>query len=88
MTFGSFPQDLATYTRQAPPKRLENLRKFAARLKNSPKVMEILSDWDLEFVPELCKLKGREYPPEAVEFGGGKIVKYNIDKCEWARGFK
>lgn len=50
--------------------------------------MEILGEWDLEFVPDLCKIKGRQYPPEAIEFGGNKTVKYNMDKCEWSRGFK
>ncbi|XP_003391478.2 PREDICTED: piwi-like protein 1, partial [Amphimedon queenslandica] len=64
-------RDVATYTRQAPPQRIDTLNKFINDVNTNPDVKSILGGWNLEFEKSLIKFQGRTLPTEKINQKGG-----------------
>lgn len=76
-------QQISQHTRLGPEERVRALMKFNNRLKNTPKAMEVLDNWQMILPNELIKVKARELPAEEILFGNGDRETSN-NKAEWA----
>lgn len=68
-------RDIASYISITPNQRIQAARKFIAKVNGTPSARVILDNWGLRLDDDLLKLQGRQLPPEAIKFGGNKIVK-------------
>lgn len=75
-------QELATYTRLNPDKRVKALKKFNNRVQTTPESVNVLREWNMELEQELMTVDARELPPEPIIFGDGVETTTNA-KGEW-----
>ena len=86
-----FMSEVAKTTRTAPPNRIEALKRFSARMKNTPGVTEKLKEWGLAF-GDIQKFNARTLLPEKLISGDGrgknKETSYGEDNAEWNSMFR
>jgi aubergine-like protein len=80
-------KDVGTYTRQAPPQRIETLSTFIEKIQSNVEVQEILGGWNLEFEKSLLSFQGRSLPPETIHQKGSNY-SYRQSEADWSRDMR
>ncbi|XP_011630854.1 piwi-like protein Siwi [Pogonomyrmex barbatus] len=74
---------LAAETRLNPGKRIEKLLMFNNRLRETPAIMQELSEWNLQLDNKLLEISGRELPAEKIYFSDN--VSVTAEEGDWTR---
>ena len=72
-------------TLAAPPKRIQGLNAFSARLQSVPQIVEDFRSWDLKFQPTLQSFQGRTLLPETIIAGNQQTDSYKMENADWGR---
>lgn len=67
-------RDIASHTRVTPNQRIEAIRKFIAKVNETPSARAILDNWGLQLSDDILRLSGRQLDGETIRFGGDKNV--------------
>ena len=87
----TFPtiQDVAEYTRTAPPQRIKTLLRFSKRFSDCKDVTDNFKTWGMEFSPQLEKIEtARVLKPEPIFFSQKKQFSYQEDNADWNPAFR
>ncbi|XP_059092216.1 piwi-like protein Siwi [Tigriopus californicus] len=82
-------QEISTYTRMVPEKRVQSLIEFSNRYTSTPEVKATLEKWSLKMNPELVAVNGRILPPERIFLSQNprskvKETTYTSDNADWS----
>ncbi|KAH8412373.1 hypothetical protein KR009_001599 [Drosophila setifemur] len=78
---------MSEHTRLTPDRRIERLRVFNQRLKQSKESMNVLKAWHIELDPALVEIPARVLPAEKIVFGNNK--RYLCDsRADWTGEFR
>ncbi|XP_077548297.1 piwi-like protein 1 [Haemaphysalis longicornis] len=77
-------RDLATRTRVEPPKRVQNLLEFIARINGSEAVQRDMQAWGMKFSDELVSIKARVLPTEKV-IQASATHRYSATTADFSR---
>ncbi|KAH8333113.1 hypothetical protein KR074_006155, partial [Drosophila pseudoananassae] len=78
---------MSEHTRLTPDRRIERLRMFNQRLKQSKESMEVMRSWSIELDSSLVEIPARILPPERIVFGEGKIYLCDA-RADWTGEFR
>lgn len=81
-------KSLTAMTAVKPDDRVRKLETFIRRIKGSPKAAAVLQEWGLALDDTPSELPGRQFAPEQLLFGGGKVVTPNTQDFSWDRNVK
>lgn len=78
---------LGEHTRVGPSARIYKLLQFSQRLRNEPKIIEELRQWDMKLSTEIVEFGGRVLPQETII--GGEDRKYPTGKdVDWTKSLR
>lgn len=83
----SLMKAMSEHTRLTPDRRIERLRVFNQRLKQSKESTDVMRSWNIELDSALVEIPARILPPERIVFGDGK--RYLCDsRADWTGEFR
>nr|XP_017099031.2 LOW QUALITY PROTEIN: protein aubergine [Drosophila bipectinata] len=78
---------MSEHTRLTPDRRIERLRAFNQRLKQSKESTEVMRSWNIELDSALVEIPARILPPERIVFGD--VKRYLCDsRADWTGEFR
>jgi aubergine-like protein len=79
-------KDVGDQTRMAPERRMDSLRKWIHRVKDTPEAYEQFTKWGLELSDDVLDLNGRLLNQEMILWGSGNPVSAGYE-ASWNRSF-
>jgi len=83
----SIMRDISQHTIVPPSSRKASLESFIRTLTTHPEISEELRKWNINFRPEMLKIKSRVLNPERIFFKN-KQVNYDPRAADWGRDIK
>lgn len=80
-------RDIASITRVTPNQRVDAMRKFIKKVKETPKAAAFLNGWGLELDDDLIKLDARQLGNEKLQIGNGKYIQDVAGNFTFGGGF-
>lgn len=74
---------LGEYTRMSPNHRVDRLKRFALRIKDTPASTDTLRRFGVKMAPELLCIKGRILASEQILFGNNKVIAPDAKTADW-----